>query len=333
MFHWVAVYLPLQHLSKYKHAHNSFLPLIIISNNHRVSTATVLEGLYELRPDGVQKALKCQKAEHTFAGMPCGIMDQYISSMGQAGNLLLIDCKTNDFKLVPFGDDSEDTPVIVVTNSNVKHQLTGSEYPDRVKQCQEAVKTLQTKYLQVHSLRDATVEMLDAVKDSMEEVVYRRAKHVIDENARTLNTVEALKAKDYEAAGVYMTQSHHSLRDDYEVSCEELDFLVNVASHVSGVYGSRMTGGGFGGCTVTLVKKSAVKELEKYLHEHYFKQYHIRCDCYEALPSAGARFLDIQSAIKQEDQKMQAPWLDYLVPGLVVILSVGVGLSFFLQRK
>lgn len=298
----------------------------------RVATATFLEGLFNLRPDGVQKALRCQKAEHTFADTPCGIMDQYISAMGKAGNLLLIDCNTNSFQLVPFGK-GEDTPLILVTNSNVKHQLSGSEYPDRVKQCQSAVQILKTKYPQVNALRDATMEMLDSLKSEMEDVVYRRARHVIDENERTLATVKALESRNYEEAGKYMTQSHNSLRDDYEVSCEELDFLVKVALHIPGVYGSRMTGGGFGGCTVTLVAKSAVKELEKALRENYFKQYHLRCECYEAVPCDGARFLDVKSADNKAEQSNHAPWSDYIVPGLVIALSVGVGLSFILNRK
>ncbi len=111
---------------------------------------------------GVEKALRCQKAEHTFANVPCGIMDQYISAMGNKGNLILIDCRTTDFKLVPFGT-SHEAPVIVVTNANVKHQLSGSEYPDRVKQCKQAVSALQVKYPQVKALRDATLEMLEEV--------------------------------------------------------------------------------------------------------------------------------------------------------------------------
>lgn len=299
---------------------------------HRVATATLLEGLFGLRPDGVQKALRCQKAEHTFAGTPCGIMDQYISAMGKSGNLLLLDCKTNTFQLVPFGKGG-DSPIILVTNSNVKHELSGSEYPDRVKQCQRAVQILKTKYSQVNSLRDATMEMLESVKADMEDVVYRRARHVIDENVRTLATVKALESKNYEGVGQYMTQSHNSLRDDYEVSCEELDFLVKVALQVPGVYGSRMTGGGFGGCTVTLVAKSAVKELEKALRENYFKQYHLRCECYEAVPSDGARLLDVKHAEEKASQSTQIPWSDYIVPGLVIALSVAVGLSFILSKK
>jgi galactokinase len=298
----------------------------------RVATATLIEGLFGLRPDGVKKALRCQEAEHTFAGTPCGIMDQYISAMGKSGNLLLLDCKTNTFQLVPFGK-GEDSPIVLVTNSKVKHELSGSEYPDRVNQCKRAVEVLKNKYPHVNSLRDATIEMLKSAKADMEDVVFRRARHVIDENDRTLATVKALESGNYEEAGKYMTQSHNSLRDDYEVSCEELDFLVKVALDVPGVYGSRMTGGGFGGCTVTLVARSAVKELEKSLRENYFKQYDLHCECYEAVPSDGARFLDLKNAAEKANQGNQIPWSDYIVPGLVIALSVGVGLSFILSKK
>jgi galactokinase len=282
-----------------------------------------LYNLTNIKP--VDKALRCQKSEHDFAGMPCGIMDQYISTLGEQGNLLLIDCRSNEFQLVPFGktavspttgegkgkgkknttsateskssagESDEDDVIILVTNSNVKHQLTGSEYPDRVKQCKEAVKALQKKFpsANIKSLRDATIEQLEKVhsdsSSGLSDVAYKRGKHVIKENQRTLDTVEALKKKDWMTVGERMNESHVSLRDDYEVSCEEIDFLVRTAISCTGVYGSRITGGGFGGCTVTLLKKKDVKEVEKFLQESYWKQYHKKCDCYEAIPSNGTR--------------------------------------------
>ncbi|RYH28717.1 hypothetical protein EON65_11125 [archaeon] len=132
----------------------------------------------KLPKDGVKKALRCQKAEHTFADTPCGIMDQYISAMGQEDNLLLIDCQSHDFTLVPFGQGSE-APVILITNSNVKHTLSGSEYPDRVRQCKEAVAVLTKRFPHVKSLRDADMDSLEAAKGEMSEVAYRRARHVI----------------------------------------------------------------------------------------------------------------------------------------------------------
>ena len=182
------------------------------------------------------KALRCQKAEHTFADTPCGIMDQYISAMGLKGSLLLIDCRTNSFELIPFGAATTSTasssPIILVTNSLVKHTLSGSEYPDRVRQCKEAVAAIKMKYPIVEALRDANLDMLDSVQEELSDVVYRRAKHVIGEDIRTQSAVAALKKGDYVTVGQLMTASHYSLKDDYEVSCDELDCLVEVANKV-----------------------------------------------------------------------------------------------------
>eukprot|EP01035_Chromulina_nebulosa_P003635 gene3635-4969_t len=156
-----------------------------------VATATFLEGLLgsSVSVSGVAKALRCQKAEHTFADTPCGIMDQYISAMGQKGSLLLIDCRTNSFELIPFGATTPATasssPIVLVTNSLVKHTLSGSEYPDRVRQCKEAVAAIKLKYPSVEALRDATIDMLNSVESELSDVVYRRAKHVIGEDIRT----------------------------------------------------------------------------------------------------------------------------------------------------
>jgi len=298
---------------------------------------------------GVQKALRCQKAEHTFADTPCGIMDQYISAMGQANNLLLIDCRSNEATLVPFGgsapgtavNSGEDSPIILVTNSKVKHQLSGSEYPDRVKQCQEAVKILQSKYPNVKQLRDATQEMVENLKGDMSDVVYRRARHCVSEDMRTLAAVEALKRNDFETVGRLMTESHYSLQMNYEVSCPELDLLVKIANQVKGVYGSRMTGGGFGGCTVTLVKRDAAPELIHHLHEAYWKQGHLKCETYECVPSSGAGVLpDLASAIDTvtRDETFNAalpPWIEYAEYILPVALavSVAVGALFLFQGK
>jgi galactokinase len=303
---------------------------------HRVATATLVEELYNLprntEETSVKKAKRCQKAEHDFTGTPCGIMDQYISALGKEGNLLLIDCRSNKATLVPSGAGPA-APLILVTNSNVKHSLSGSEYPDRVRQCKEAVEVLKKKYPEVRALRDASMEMLDDVKIELSEVVYCRAKHVIGENKRTTDTVDALRRNDFKRVGELMNESHNSLRDDYEVSCVELDCLVRIALEVPGVYGSRMTGGGFGGCTVTLVERSAVKDLEKLLHDKYQQEYATDCTCYEAVPSAGAGIMSLKEDEDGCESSATFNWIDYAVPGLVAALSVGVAVSFFLRRK
>ncbi|XP_060108970.1 galactokinase isoform X1 [Heteronotia binoei] len=226
-----------------------------------VATYTFLQQLCQDDGDPVAKALACQKAEHTFAMMPCGIMDQFISVMGNEGHALLIDCRSLQTHLVPLSDPDL---VVLITNSNVRHTLTGSEYPTRRRQCEEAAKVLGKA-----SLREADMSSLEASKALMSEEVYRRARHVIGEIERTTKAAEALQSKNYKRFGQLMVESHNSLRNDYEVSCAELDELVAAALEVPGVYGSRMTGGGFGGCTVTLLESSATEKVVRHIKEKY----------------------------------------------------------------
>uniref|UniRef100_A0A8B9CJD9 Galactokinase n=1 Tax=Anser brachyrhynchus TaxID=132585 RepID=A0A8B9CJD9_9AVES len=224
-----------------------------------VATYTFLQQLCPDDGDLVAKALACQKAEHTFAGMPCGIMDQFISVMGKEGHALLIDCRSLETVPVPLTDASL---AVLITNSNVRHTLTGSEYPTRRRQCQEAAAALGKA-----SLRDATMAELEAARGRLGEEVYRRARHVIGEIERTVQAARALQDRDYGTFGRLMVESHNSLRDDYDVSCPELDELVAAALEVDGVYGSRMTGGGFGGCTVTLLVAEAAERAQQHIQE------------------------------------------------------------------
>ncbi|XP_014013615.1 galactokinase isoform X2 [Salmo salar] len=209
--------------------------------------------LQQLKPDDgdkVAKAVACQKAEHTHAGVPCGIMDQFVSVLGREAHALLIDCRSLEATPVPLSDPGL---VILISNSNVKHSLTGSEYPSRRRQCEEAAAILEKA-----SLRDATLKDLEDAKSRLDDETYRRARHVIEEIERTAQAAEALKKGAYKEFGKLMVESHNSLRDLYEVSCKELDELVSAAVEVEGVFGSRMTGGGFGGCTVTLLQAEAI---------------------------------------------------------------------------
>jgi galactokinase len=187
-----------------------------------VCTGTFLEQLYNLNVPSVTKALRCQKAEHTFAGMPCGIMDQYVSAMGAEGKLLLIDCRTNEAKLIPFGSSEQDASQyrLVVTNSNVKHKLSDSEYPLRVQQCREAVAAVQKTRpdAEVTALRDVDISLLNSCDGDMSAVAYQRARHCVREDARTLGAVRSLAESDFATVGRLMTESHASLRDDFEVS-------------------------------------------------------------------------------------------------------------------
>lgn len=208
-----------------------------------------------------QQALLCQKAEHEFAGMPCGIMDQLISVMGQRDHALLIDCQTLDTIQIPF--ELGDELAILICNSNVRHELSHSEYPTRRKQCAQAL-----ELMRLNSYKDATIKSLDALKK--DAVLLKRARHVITEIQRTQEAANALRKQDFKEMGRLMYESHKSLRDDFEVSCPELDILVDAAiSCSSSVLGSRMTGGGFGGCTITLVRKNDINNVITHIKTVY----------------------------------------------------------------
>ena len=248
-----------------------------------VATATLLETITGKKLDPVEKALLCQKAEHDYAGMPCGIMDQFISVMGRENQVLLLDCRSRKPELVPMTDASV---AVLIINTNVKHELTGSEYPARRKQCETAA-----KILGVPSLRDATPEALELAKGRMDEVVFRRARHVIGEIERTVHAAEGVRASNWPTVGQLMYASHASLRDDYEVSCKELDIVVDIAESIGlkgGMIGCRMTGGGFGGCAVALVKSDAVAAISKKIAADYKKKTGIEATIFVSRPAAGA---------------------------------------------
>ena len=248
-----------------------------------VAVATLLEVITGRKLDPVEKALLCQKAEHDYAGMPCGIMDQFISVMGRENHLLLLDCRSRKPELVPMSDPSV---TVLVINSNVKHELTGSEYPTRRKQCETAA-----KILGVPSLRDATADALESVRGKMDEVVFRRACHVISEIERTVHAAEGVRASNWPAVGQLMYASHRSMRDDYEISCREIDAVVEIAESIGipgGVYGCRMTGGGFGGCAVALAKSDAVAAISQKIAADYKKKTGIEATIFVSRPAAGA---------------------------------------------
>lgn len=251
-----------------------------------VATATLLETVTDVKLDPVEKALLCQRAEQEFAGVPCGIMDQFTSVMGRANSLLLIDCKTQSCSHVTI-DDPEITVLII--NSNVKHSLSDGAYAERHAQC-EAAATL----LEVSSLREACMTDLNTRWDQMDPVLFRRAHHVISENDRTVLAANAIRARDWSETGRFMFESHASLRHQFEVSSDELDFLVDVAGEIGeagGVIGSRMTGGGFGGCTVSLVRVEAVEQIGNTIGELYRSKFGIEAALFVTQPCEGARIL------------------------------------------
>jgi len=257
-----------------------------------VATAIFLEQMLPgIKVDAVKRALRCVEAEHTHAHVPCGIMDQTVSSCALEDHLLLIDCRSLELTPVQLGDASVS---IVIANSNVSHSLTGSEYPDRVNECARAVRLVRASHPEtadsIKKLRDVSISMLEHAKSNtdMSKVCYRRARHAVTEDSRTEAVVRACRTKDYPLIGKLMLASHESLRDDFEVSTSGLDLLVELAMQVDGVYGSRMTGGGFGGCTVTLCKTECVPQLLAHLSREYEAKTGVKADCFVTSPGSGA---------------------------------------------
>ncbi len=226
-----------------------------------------------------------QQTEHQYAGVKTGIMDQMISALGQAQHALLIDCRSYEFRPIPMPPDVR----IVVCDSKVSRELAGSAYNERRAQCEEAVRLLQPMLPDIKALRDVSPEQLGTHRDLLPPLVYRRALHVVTENARTLQAAERLQGGDLERFGVLMNESHRSLRDDYEVSSPQLDTLVAAAQAVPGVYGARLTGAGFGGCTVALVRPDAVEQMIAEVTRAYQQAFAKAPEVYVCTASEGAR--------------------------------------------
>jgi galactokinase len=209
--------------------------------------------------DNLELAKLCQRAESEFVGMRCGIMDQFISCCGRKGEALMLDCRSLAYRPLPIPDGIR----LVICNTMVKHELASGEYNRRRADCEAGARHLAQRLAGVLSLRDATLADLEEHKGSLSDIIYRRCRHVISENARVAAAAEALASGDLGRFGILMGDSHLSLKYDYEVSCEELDVLVELARRLAGVCGSRMTGGGFGGCTINLVRSENVEEFKR----------------------------------------------------------------------
>lgn len=215
--------------------------------------------------DRTQLALLCQQAENEFVGARCGIMDQFVVSHGQRGNALLLDCRSLEYRLLPLPEGTS----LAICNTMVKHSIAKGEYNQRRAECEAGVRAL-SKYLpNVRALRDVTLADLKKYGRDLSDVVSRRCRHVVSENLRVQEAAEALDRRDLPAFGKLMLESHRSLRDDFEVSSAELDIMVELAEKAEGVYGSRMTGGGFGGCTITLVKAESVEAFRQIMQQGY----------------------------------------------------------------
>lgn len=261
-----------------------------------VSSSAALEcglafGLNELFDLGLSKheiVTLSRDAEHNYVGTKCGIMDQFASVMGKKDHVILLDCKSMDYTYVPFFIAPYK---LVLLNSNVTHSLASSEYNTRRNECEEGVSILQKKYPSINSLRDANLDMIESCKKAMSSKVLNRCTYVVQENDRVLDAVEALKKGDLKTLGTLMYQTHEGLRNLYEVSCPELDFLVDFTKEVDGVFGSRLMGGGFGGCTINLVHVDVADYFIESISEAYEKEFHIKLTSFEGHPDAGTTLL------------------------------------------
>jgi galactokinase len=251
-----------------------------------VAAATLVEAMTGKSLEPIEKALLCQKAEHEYAGVPCGIMDQFASVMCHTSHLMLLDCRSRQIEQIPLSDPAI---TVLIINTNVKHELSGGEYAERRGQCESAAHKLG-----VASLRDANLAQLEAQQGQLDADEFRRARHAIGEIARTVEAAAAIRTGNWPFVGRLMYASHDSLRDDYEVSCRELDLLVDLAREMDaegGVIGSRMTGGGFGGCTVSLVRSDKVDDVAQQLAQAYRAETGIEPSIIICRPSRGAHIV------------------------------------------
>ena len=249
--------------------------------------AFALNYLFNLGIDKFELARIGQSTEHNYCGVKCGIMDQFASVFGKKGQLMRLDCKTMEYKYYPFHPEGYR---LVLLDSVVKHELASSAYNKRRESCERAAAAIREKHPEVEFLRDANREWLDEVKDSISEEDYMRAEYVIDEVARVLDVCDALERDDYETVGEKMYETHYGMSRLYEVSCEELDYLNNIAREC-GVSGSRVMGGGFGGCTINLVKDGLYDSFISRAKASFKERFGHEPKVYDVVISDGARKL------------------------------------------
>ncbi len=252
-----------------------------------VASAWALQVAAGFRMDAVDMALLCQKAENAWVGMRCGIMDQFISVVGRRDHCVLIDCRSLTYEAVPLPHAYS----FVICNSMVRRGLVDSAYNERRAQCEEGVRLLQKRLPAIKALRDVTADDLETYKNDLPEMTYRRCRHVVSEDTRVMQSIVALKGRHPAQFGKLMNVSHDSLRDDFQVSRAELDTLVTIARSTQGCLGSRLTGAGFGGCTVSLVQNKAVDSFVQHVREEYAKATALTPEIYVSRAAAGAGLL------------------------------------------
>ena len=248
-----------------------------------------LNDIYDLGFERKTLAQIGQMTEHNYVGVRCGIMDQFASLFGRKGRVIRLDCRSLDYELVPF--DPEGCRLVLL-DTMVKHSLASSEYNVRRMQCETGVAVVSRHIPSVRSLRDMTMDMLNTYKDEMDEVVYRRCSYVINENQRLLDGCKALDRGDYALFGQKMFGSHDGLSKEYEVSCDELDFIAGIARTTDGVLGARMMGGGFGGCVISLVQDAAYEAYVGDVKERFAHRYGVTPRSIDVVISDGARRLE-----------------------------------------
>lgn len=251
-----------------------------------ISTGMALLTVSGVEIDRVDLALAGQQAEHTYVGTRCGIMDQLVVACGLKGHALLIDCRSLEMTQIPLDTSGV---LVAICDTRVKHELSSSEYNKRREECERGVEILCEALPGITALRDVSVADFEKYEGGLPEPVRSRCRHVVTENARTLSAADALASGDFALMGQLMFQSHESLRDDYEVSCRELDALVEIAASIEGVLGARMTGGGFGGCTVNLVERAALEKFQEKVTDEYNKVTGLIPTIYISEPVDGAR--------------------------------------------
>lgn len=261
-----------------------------LSSSAAVECATVfaLNHLLKTGFSRIEMVNMAQKAEHEYAGVMCGIMDQFASMMGKASQVIKLDCRSLEYKYVPFKLDGIK---ILLLNTNVKHSLASSEYNTRREECEKAIKLIKPHHPSVESLRDVTMEMLDQYVLPADELVYRRSRFVIDEMERLNDACNYLEQNDIASLGECMFETHEGLSKQYEVSCKELDFLVDYVKDNPEVLGARMMGGGFGGCTINLVQEDAIARLVSEIKPAYEAAMNLPLDFYIASIENGTEIM------------------------------------------
>jgi len=267
-----------------------------------VSTGLALSHISRLDIERTTLALLCQRAENDFVGARCGIMDQFISCHGLADRALLLDCRSLEFRMLPIPSNV----TLAICNTMVRHELGASEYNARRAECEQAVRLLRQTLPEIQALRDVTRLQLEERRDLLSTNLYKRARHVITENERVLQAANAFQSGAIRELSQLMADSHSSLREDYQVSCPELDLMVEIAMRQRGILGARMTGGGFGGCTINLFDTAHAEEFRHRVSAAYTSAMGLHPDIYLCKASQGAEVIGGNSAIAEEGSPAKA---------------------------